>query len=66
MRKIRIAGILAATLFSLIIILQNTQQVEVRFLLFRATMPNAFLMGINLLMGAAAGILLALLTSRKR
>jgi uncharacterized integral membrane protein len=66
MKKAKLIGMLTAVVLGLIVILQNTQPVETRFLFFKITMPNAVLLGLTLLVGVAIGILVALITSGKR
>lgn len=61
--KLLTSLILVAT--ALIIILQNTQIVETRFLFMTVAMPRATLLGIAMLIGVFIGILLALTLSRK-
>jgi len=65
--NIKLLTSLIAVLLILIVILQNTQPVETRFLFITITLPNAALLGFTLLIGIAAGILFALsLSSSKR
>ena len=66
MKRMKLIGALTAVLLIVIVILQNTQLVETRFLFMTITMPNAVLIGLSLLIGAAAGILIALNLSGKR
>ena len=66
MKKMKLIGALTAVLLIVIVILQNTQSVETRFLFVTITMPNAVLIGVTLLIGIAAGILLALTLSGNR
>ncbi|MFC1451803.1 LapA family protein [Verrucomicrobiota bacterium] len=56
--KLVVAFVLVALL--LIVVFQNTQPVETRFLFMTVTMPRAALLGITLLIGIAVGILAAL------
>ena len=50
----------------LIVVLQNTQPVETKFLFISVTMPRAALLAITMLIGVAVGILAALgLSGRK-
>lgn len=55
--------VLAAT--ALIIVFQNTQTVETRFLFLTVTMPRAALLSITMLIGIFIGILITLVLSRK-
>jgi uncharacterized integral membrane protein len=66
MKKLKLIGALTAVLLSVIVILQNTQPVQTKFLLVTITMPNAVLLGITLLIGIAIGILVSLTLSGKR
>ena len=61
----QIATLILAAL-ALIIVLQNTQSVETKFLFATVTMPRAALLAITMLIGIVVGILIALgLTARK-
>ena len=62
----KLIGALMAILLIVIVILQNTQPVATRLLFITITMPNAVLVGLSLLVGVAAGILVALNFSGKR
>ena len=66
MKRIQLIGALTAILLIVIIILQNMQSVETRILFITITMPNAVLIGFTLLIGVAAGIVIALTLSGKR
>ena len=66
MKRLKLIGALTAVLLSVMVILQNTQPVETRFLFVTITMPNAVLLGLTLLIGIAAGILFSLTLSGKR
>ncbi len=66
MKKAKLTGVLAAIVLGLVVILQNTQAVETRFLFLRFTAPNAVLLGLALLVGVAIGILLALVVGSKK
>ena len=66
MKRIKLIGALTAILLIVIVILQNTQPVETRLLFFTVTMPNAVLIGLTLLIGVAAGMIIALTLSGKR
>ena len=50
----------------LVVILQNTQPVETRFLFVSVTMPRAALLGLTMLIGVAVGILVALSLSGRK
>lgn len=49
----------------LIVVFQNTQAVETRFLFMTMTMPRAALLAITMLIGIFIGILIALSVSGK-
>lgn len=66
MKKMKLIGVLTAVVVSIILIVQNSQPVETRFLFIKLTMPNSVLLGLTLLIGIAIGLLAALATSRKR
>ncbi len=66
MKRMKLIGALTAILLIVIVILQNTQPVATRLLFITITMPNAVLVGLSLLVGVAAGILVALTFSGKR
>ena len=66
MKKVKLIAVLTAVVLGLIVILQNAQPVETRFLVLTVTMPNAILLGLTLLVGVAIGILTALILSGKR
>jgi uncharacterized integral membrane protein len=59
MIKLKLTAALALILLVLIVIFQNTQAVETRFLFITFTMPRAALLAIAFLVGAAAGLLLS-------
>ena len=65
MKKAKLIVALAAILLIVIVIFQNVQPVETRFLFITITMPNAVLLGVTLLIGIGTGILLSL-TSRSK
>ncbi|MDT8391479.1 MAG: LapA family protein [Lentisphaeria bacterium] len=66
MKKLNLVAVLVAVVLGLVVILQNTRPVEIRFLFLKASMSNAVLLGITLLVGIAIGILLALIVTGKR
>ena len=66
MKRMKLIGALMGILLIVIVILQNTQPVATRLLFITITMPNAVLVGLSLLVGVAAGILVALTFSGKR
>jgi putative membrane protein len=66
MARLKLIAALTAVLLSIIVILQNTQPVETKFLFATITMPNAALLGLTLLIGIAVGIVVALALFGKR
>lgn len=66
MNKMKLIGALVAVLLGIVVILQNTNPVETRLLVFSFTMPNAILLGLTLLIGIAVGMLLSLSWSHKK
>lgn len=66
MTKVKIIGALVAVLLFVVVILQNTQSVETRFLFVTITMPNAALLGLTLLVGIGIGLVVALVVTAKR
>jgi len=66
MKKAKLIGMLTAIVLSIIVILQNTQPVEIRFLFIKITMSNAIWLGLTLLIGILIGILVSVITSSSR
>lgn len=60
MKKLRLAGAALGALLVVVVILQNTVPVTVKFLLMEFTLPNAVLMGVTWLVGLTTGFVLAL------
>ena len=60
-----IAALILAAL-ALIIVLQNTQSVETKFLFATVTMPRAALLAVTMLIGVVVGILVTLGLSARR
>lgn len=65
MWRVKLSSALALVVVALIVILQNTNPVAVRFLFGEVTLPVAALLGIVLLLGFALGILFSLLLPAK-
>jgi len=61
--KITIAFVLAVIF--IILVLQNTEPVETKFLFLTVTMPRAALLSITMLIGIAVGILVSLALTGK-
>jgi uncharacterized integral membrane protein len=66
MARAKLTAAFVLVVVGLIVVLQNTQPVETRFLFMAATMPIAALLAITLLIGIAVGILVALGLSGKK
>lgn len=66
MTKFKIYAALVLIVLILIVIFQNTEPVETKILFVTITMPRAALLAVTMLIGAAAGILMALSLAKKR
>lgn len=60
MNKAKIIIIAAVSTLVLIVILQNTESVETKFLFATMSMPRAFLLMLTFLFGFVAGLLVTL------
>jgi uncharacterized integral membrane protein len=60
MAKVKVIAALVLVALVLVVIFQNAQPVEVKFLFLAVTMPRAAFLAITLLVGVAVGILIAL------
>ena len=65
MKKFKIIVMAIVILLSLIVILQNMQPVEMKFIFWMRTLPGAFLLFLTFLFGFIAGLLAALRFERK-
>ena len=65
MVKVKLYTALTLILLVLIVVFQNREPVETKFLFATLTMPRAALLAITLLIGIAAGMLLSLGLSKK-
>ena len=66
MVRVKLITALVLVALVIVVVLQNTQPVETKFLFVTLTMPRAALLGITMLIGMAVGILIALgLSARK-
>ena len=65
MKRFKMISIAVLAVLGVIIILQNTEQVETRILFFSFTMRRAFLLMSTTLIGFALGILVALFFPKK-
>jgi uncharacterized integral membrane protein len=66
MARAKLTAAFVLVVVGLIVVLQNTQPVETRFLFMAVTMPIAALLAITLLIGIAVGMLVALGLSGKK
>lgn len=66
LNKIKLFAVFALLILILIVILQNGQSVETKFLFATVTMPRAALLAITLLIGHASGILMAFYLIKRR
>ena len=64
MKRFKMISIAVLTILGVIIILQNTEQVETKLLFLSITMPRAILLMGTTLIGFALGILVALFFPR--
>jgi uncharacterized integral membrane protein len=60
MAKARLIAALVLVAVALVVVLQNTQPVETRFLFVTVTMPRAALLALTMVAGIAIGILISL------
>lgn len=66
MERAKLIATLALVLAGIIVVFQNTQPVETKFLFMSVTMPIAALLALAMLVGMAVGILVAFgLSNRK-
>jgi putative membrane protein len=65
MNRFKMISIAVLTLLGIIIILQNTEQVETRLLFLSITMPRAILLMGTTMIGFSLGILVSLFFKRK-
>jgi len=66
MKNFKTITIAVVILLVLIVILQNTQAVETKFLFVTVTMPRAFLLMMTFLFGFIAGLLIKLRLEGKK
>ena len=66
MRNLKLIGIAVLSLLALLIILQNTEQIQTKLLFMSIQMPLAFLLFLTALLGFLVGILVSLRTMRKK
>jgi uncharacterized integral membrane protein len=66
MARAKLTAAFVLVVVGLIVVLQNTQPVETKFLFMAVTMPIAALLAVTLLIGIAVGMLVALSLSGKK
>jgi uncharacterized integral membrane protein len=66
MLKVKLYAAFTLIVIVLIVVLQNTEPVETKLLFATIIMPRAALIAITLLVGIAAGVLIALSLSKRR
>jgi len=65
MNRFKMISIAILTLLGVIIILQNTEQVETKLLFLSIAMPRAILLMVTTLIGFALGVLVSFFFQRK-
>jgi lipopolysaccharide assembly protein A len=66
MAKVKLAAALVLALLVIILVLQNTEQVETKFLFITVEMPRAALLALTMLIGIATGFLASLALTARR
>lgn len=66
MEKLRLIGALIGVVLLIIVILQNTEDVDTRILFVTISMPRALLIFISALIGAAVGMVAGSILSKKK
>ncbi len=66
MKKTKLIAVLAAILLCVVVILQNTDPVNIYFLFKTFTLPKAILLGLTLLIGIAVGMLVDWRSARRK
>lgn len=65
MKNLKIVLVAIVAVLTLVVVLQNTAQVETRLLFVTVTMPRAILLAVTLLIGFVIGLLLGPRLSKK-
>lgn len=63
---LRLIAVAILGVLAVILVIQNTESVETRFLFATVVMPRAVLLAITFLLGVIVGLLIAFLRKRKR
>lgn len=66
MEKLRLIGALIGVVLLIIVILQNTEDVDTRILFVTISMPRALLIFISALIGAGVGMVAGTILSKKK
>ena len=66
MAKLKIYGAVILIVLMLVVVLQNTEEVETKLLFITITMPRAALLALTLLIGIVVGMLISLGVLSKR
>lgn len=66
MEKLRLIGALIGVVLLIIVILQNTEDVDTRILFVTISMPRALLIFISALIGAAVGMVAGTILNKKK
>jgi len=64
--KLKLVALLVLAVLAIVLILQNTQAIATRVLFVTVSMPLAALLALTLLIGFAAGLLVALKVGKGR
>ena len=66
MSKVKLVAILVLAVLAIIVVMQNTDPVRMKFLLFTSEQPQAVLLFVATAIGFALGVLTALLRGGKK
>ncbi len=66
MTKAKLWGALALLILVIVLVLQNTESVDTRFLFFTFTLPRATLLAVTMLIGIAVGMLISMALAARR
>lgn len=66
MSRIKLMAILVLAVLAVIVVLQNTQEIETRLLFVTVTMPRAVLLLVTTVIGFVLGVLVSLAVVKKK
>ena len=66
MSRIKLMAILVLAVLAVIVVLQNTQEIETRLLFVTVTMPRAVLLLVTTVIGFVLGVLVSLAVAKKK